>query len=111
MFSASISGIGFVLLGINTSVVLAIIAIFIVAGFGLSRFVLVSNYMQKHIESHNRATVISVVAATRKIMAAITYPVVGLLVEWSLNYFLIILGCALIIFALIPKIKESYLID
>lgn len=110
-FSAFISGLAFICLGINSNVVIAIIAMLIIAGFGLSRFVLVSSYMQKHIESHNRATVVSAASMIRRFGLAIVYPIVGLSVEWSLNYTLIILGIIIVGFSLIPKIKESYLID
>ena len=72
---------------------------------------LVSNYMQKHIESQNRATVTSAASMLERFGLAVIYPFVGLMVEWSLSYTLIIIGAVIVIFSLIPKIKESYLID
>lgn len=110
-FSAFISGIAFVFLGVNVYVIPAILGILVISGFGLSRFVLISNYMQKHINSFNRATVLSTIVMFRKLGMAICYPLVGLLVGWSLSYTLIVLGVITIVFSLIPKTKESYLID
>jgi MFS family permease len=112
-FSAIIPGIGFVLLGLNSLIILAVILMIIITGFGLSRYVLISNYAQKHIESHNRATVLSSVSMLRKFGLAIMYPIAGKMVEWSLNSSLILIGIAIILFSFfsIFKVKESYLID
>lgn len=110
-FSAFISGVAFIFLGINGHVIPAIVAMIVISGFGISRFVLISNYMQKHIDSQNRATVTSAVSMLQRFGLAIIYPLVGLMVEWSLSYALIIIGAVIVIFSLIPKIKESYLID
>ena len=110
-FSAFISGVAFIFLGVNGYVIPAVIAMIIISGFGISRFVLVSNYMQKHIESQNRATVTSAASMLERFGLAVIYPFVGLMVEWSLSYTLIIIGAVIVIFSLIPKIKESYLID
>jgi len=110
-FSALISGIAFVFLGINPYVIPAIVGIIIISAFGISRIVLISNYIQKHVESSNRATVLSTISMLRRFGLAIGYPLVGLMVEWSLNYALIILGTIIIIFSLTSKVKEAYLID
>ncbi len=110
-FSTFISGIAFIYLGINNDVFPAIVAMLIIAGFGLSRFVLISSYMQKHIESHNRATVASAASMLKRFSLAIIYPIIGLSVEWSLNYTLVIIGIIIVGFSLISKIQESYLID
>ena len=110
-FSAFISGVAFIFLGINSYIIPAVIAMMVISGFGLTRFVLISSYMQKHIESHNRATVISCASMLRGFGLAIIYPLAGLMVEWSLSYAFIAIGAAIMIFALIFKSKESYLID
>ncbi len=110
-FSAFTSGIAFIFLGVNIYVVPAVVAMVIISGFGISRFVLVSNYMQKHIESQNRATVTSAASMLERFGLAVIYPVIGLMVDWSLSYTLVIIGTVIVIFSLIPKIKESYLID
>jgi hypothetical protein len=42
---------------------------------------------------------------------ALLYPLIGLMVEWSLNYAVMIVGVAIVAFALISKVKEENLID
>jgi MFS family permease len=110
-FSALFPGLCFILLGINNKIPFAIILISLTGGFGLSRIVLFQSYMNKYIESHNRATVISTISMLRSLISAIMYPLVGLMVEWSLNYSFIIIGTLIIICALVSKIEEEHLID
>lgn len=109
--SALIAGTAFILLGINTYAPVTIILLIILSGFGLSRYVVFQSYINKHIESHNRATVLSAISMVDRFFRALLYPIVGLLVEWSLNYTLMIIGAAIIVFALISRVKEEHLID
>ncbi len=111
LWSAIIFGVAFILLGVNTYVPVTILLLLIAAGFGLSREVLFQNYMNKYIESCNRATVISTVSMVDKFVRALLYPLIGLLVEWSLNCAIIIVGFAVIVFALISRVREEHLID
>ena len=111
LWSALIAGAAFILLGINTWVPLTIVLLLTVAGFGLSRYVLFQNYMNKYIESDIRATVISTVSMIDRVVRAVLCPVVGLLVEWSLKYSLIILGAAIVVSGLISGVEEEHLID
>ena len=111
LFSALLPGICFILLGINTNITLVIIFISLTAGFGISRGVLFRNYMNKYIESHNRATVNSTISMLYGFLTAILYPLVGIMVEWSLNYSFIIIGTLTIICALFSKVEEEHLID
>jgi len=67
--------------------------------------------LNKYIESHNRATVLSSISMMSKLSRAIAYPIIGLLVEQSLTMTLVILGFALIIVSLISKVEEEHLID
>jgi hypothetical protein len=111
LFSALLPGICFILLGISTNITLVIILIALTAAFGLSRGVLFRNYMNKYIESHNRATVNSTISMLYGFLTAILYPLVGIMVEWSLNYSFIIIGTLTIICALFSKVEEEHLID
>ena len=110
-FSALFPAICFILLGINNNNFLAIAIIGLTAGFGLSRNVLFQSYMNKYIESHNRATVISTISMLRSLVCAVMYPLVGLMVDWSLNYSFVIIGTLMIICALFSKVEEEHLID
>ncbi|MBT5023053.1 MFS transporter [Candidatus Woesearchaeota archaeon] len=109
--SALITGIGMIIMGVSKYVPLTIFAILLVSAFGLSRQTLFNNYLNKYIESHNRATVLSSISMMSKLSRAIAYPIIGLLVEQSLTMTLVILGFALIIVSLISKVEEEHLID
>ncbi|MFH2028396.1 MAG: MFS transporter, partial [Nanoarchaeota archaeon] len=111
LLSALISGIAFIILGL-TDIPAIVVALFIViASFGLVRDVLFKSYMNKYIESKNRATVISTVAMLGSFAIGILYPIIGYLVEWSLQYTLIIIGLMIIICAIFSKVKEEHLLD
>ena len=90
---------------------MAVALLLIVAGFGLSRYVLLQNYMNKYIESDIRATVISTVSMIDRLVRALLYPAVGLLIEWSLTLALIVIGAGVIAFASLSRIEEEHLID
>ena len=109
--SALIAGIGFILLGLTANLLFSLILMVLIGGFGISRSVLISNYMNKYIETRNRATVLSTVSMFRSLGLAIAYPLVGLLVEWSLNYTFILIGVAIILVAAISRVEEEHLID
>jgi len=109
--SAVISGAAFILLGLTSHVAIAISLFVLIAGFGLSREVLFISYMNKHIESKNRATVLSTVSMIERLSMGLLYLAVGPLVRWSLTYALIAIGSLIIIFAIISRVEEAHLID
>jgi len=111
MLSAIIAGGCMILLGASTSIVLTIVLILIASGFGLSRHILFDNYMNKHIESENRATVLSLVSMIGRLVMGLLYPIVGLLVEWSLSMALAVIGGLVIVSALVSRVEEVHLLD
>ena len=108
---AFITGILYILLSITRFAPLVITAIILSAGFGLSRGPLFSNYMNKHIPSDKRATVLSTTSMLRTFSIVIVNITAGLLADWSIPNTLMILGIAIIIFSFLSKIKEEHLID
>ena len=110
-FSALITGIMFVIGGLTTFAPIVLFAIIVGGGFGLTRRPLFISYMNKYIPSSKRATVLSTIAMLRRFVLVLINPIVGLSVDWSLNNTLIILGLAAIIFSLVSRVEESYLID
>lgn len=111
VWSAVIAGGAFVLLGINRYAPVSVFLLLIITGFGLSRAVLFQNYMNKHIESSIRATVISTVSMLETLVMAVLYPLAGLLVERSLDRTLIVIGAAVILCALLARTREEHLLD
>ena len=110
LYSAIITGLFLMIAGIAQTKILAIAAIMIAAGFGLSRERAFASYMNHYIESHHRATVLSSIRMIKTIGRSALYPVIALLAEWSLMYTFIILGVAIISIALMSKIEEAHLI-
>lgn len=108
---AVMTGVMFIIGGLTNFLPLVLLSIVLGGGFGLSRTPLFISYMNKHIPSAKRATVLSTVSMLRRFALVVVNPLVGLLVDWSLNYALIILGAAAIAFALLSKVEENHLID
>ncbi len=109
--SALIAGVAFVLLGVFPYAPVTILLLMVIAGFGLSRQVLLDNYMNKHIESSVRATVISAVSMIHTLVMAVLYLVAGLMVEWSLRGTLVAIGAAVIVCGLLARTREEHLVD
>lgn len=101
------TGIGFLLMGLFQSLEIVLVGIILGAGFGLSRRVILSNYMQKHIASGQRATTISTVSMIRMLLLLILNPVVGKAVEWNMNVSLVILGGFAIAWSLFNRLRDS----
>jgi len=70
---------------------------------------ILSDFMNKHIDSKNRATVLSSVSLVERIVVTILYPIIGFLADVSLNYALMFLGVLALIFTFITRIEEGYL--
>ncbi len=109
--SAAITGVMFIIGGLTTSIPIVFLVIIIGGGFGLSRRPLFINYMNKYIPSPERATILSTISMFRRFALVFINPAVGLLVDWSLNYTLIILGAAALIFSFISRVEEEHLVD
>lgn len=108
---AVMTGAMFIIGGLSGFFPLVLLSIIVGGGFGLSRTPLFISYMNKHIPSAKRATVLSTVSMLRQLALVVVSPLVGLLVDWSLNYTLIILGVAALIFSLMSRVEEDHLID
>ncbi len=109
--SASITGVMFIIGGVTTFIPIVLLVIVLGGGFGLSRRPLLVSYMNKYIPSSKRATVLSAISMLRTLALIVVNPMVGLLADWSLNYTLIILGVAAVVFSLISRVEEGHLID
>ena len=110
-FSSLVVGIGFVLLAIVENTYVAIALILAIGGFGLTRKVLFNSYYNKHIESKNRATVISTISMTQRFFQIFFNLLTGVLVAWSLNYTFIFLGALVLAAAIFSRVEEEHLID
>ncbi len=110
-WSALFTGLSFIILSASFNWLIATIFILVAGAFGLTRDRLFSNYMHKHIESDNRATVISGVSMLKTLLQGIIYLLVGLIGAWSINYTFLFVGLAIITLALLSQTEEKHFID
>jgi len=111
IYSAFIVGVLFLGLAFIKNLYVAILCIFLIGAFGMTRKNVFSSYLNKFIESHNRATVLSVVAMAYSLSMAIIDVVLGAVVDWSLTFGLAVVGVAILLFVFFSELKEEHLID
>jgi hypothetical protein len=90
----------FIALGFVHLLVFAIPALFILVGCKIVRVPILNELIHRHVESENRATVISSVSLLERFVTFLLYPVIGQLADLdrSLNYALWLLGGVLFSF-------------
>ena len=109
IWSAVIPGLAYLALPFATSPLVACALFVLIPGFGLSRSVVISNYMNKHIDSAKRATVLSTVGMGRQLMGVIVLPTVGLLTTLSLGWTFAALGVVILLCAWASSVEEAHL--
>jgi len=109
LISALLPGCAYLALGWTTHVVPVLLAIVVAATFGLSRPVLFLSYMNKHIPSEQRATVLSTISMLRTLAAALINPISGWLLDWSMPTALTIFGLTALAVAVITRVEEQHL--
>ncbi len=87
----------------------ALCTILLVTGLRQMRSPLLSDYMNRHIGSKNRATDLSGVSMIERIIIMVMYPVTGLLADYSLSVAFLFLGAATVIFSFIVKVEADSL--
>ncbi|MCC7570482.1 MFS transporter [Candidatus Micrarchaeota archaeon] len=97
--------------GLTTFLPVVLLVIVVGGAFGLTRRTMFASYLNKYIPSDKRATVLSNISMMNRFLLIIANIFVGLLVEWSLNYTLIILGTIAVVFTLVFRIEEKHLIE
>ncbi len=107
IWSAVIPGLAFLGLPFATNPWAACALFVLIPAFGLSRAVVISNYMNKHIDSAKRATVLSTVGMGRQLIGVIVLPAVGLLTKLSLGWTFAALGTAILACAWASSVKEA----
>lgn len=109
LISALVPGLLFVALGYVHVLAFAIPALFLLAGCKMVRVPVLNEFINRHIESENRATVISSVSLLERSITFLLYPVVGLLADVSLDYALQLLGGVCLVFAVVTRITARHL--
>jgi MFS family permease len=105
------SGIGFVIFMISDNLIAIISGIIIAVSFGRPRFQLMLNYLNKHIPSDQRATIISIQSMLNSLIFAVINPIMGVFVDYSMRLVMLILGIIAVVWGIITPTKEEYLKD
>lgn len=66
-----------------------------------------ADYTNRHIESRNRATVISIIYLLESLYLMITRPFIGMLADINLKYACVTMGCIILMAAIILRISED----
>ncbi len=106
-----VCGASFLVLGLTQSLPVVIIAIVLAASFGLPRLAIFSAYLNKHIPSDKRATVLSISSMLRTLAIVVINPISGRLAEKSLSLAMLVLGAGLIALPLLSRVEERHLED
>jgi len=109
LLSALLPGVLFIALGFLRLLAFAIPALFILVGCKMVRAPVLNAFINRHIESENRATVISSVSLLERSVTFLLYPVVGLLADASLDYALWLLGGVCLVFAAATRLSDRHL--
>jgi MFS family permease len=104
-----INGIAYILLGLTTIIPLGIAILLTIIAFGYSRYLIFVDGINTHIESENRATVLSTINMFGSFLRAILYPIVGLLVEVNVFFVYIMTGALILFLTLFTRSKSEYL--
>ena len=104
-----INGVAFILMGFTANIILGIILVIIIVGFGYTRFLHYMNGINKYIESENRATVLSTINMFSSILRAIFNPIVGFLVLWNIHAFFYIIGILILVLTLFSRVRNEHL--
>ncbi len=109
--SAVIPAGAFLAIAFTHSVPVLVAMLLLCCGFGLTRHTLFLSYFNKHIASDVRATVLSTMSMLYLVASGVLYPVMGVMVEWSLPRTFFALGMAILVLTGFSQAEESYLSD
>jgi len=104
-----IPGIGYILMGFIFFAPIIILLILITVGFGLSRYIILLNGINKQLKEDNRATFLSTINMFRMLIRALVFPFIALIMMWDINVLFIVLGIIIILYTFKGKIKEEFL--
>ena len=111
LLSAVLTGIGFIIIAISSTITMALFGMLMAGAFGLTRKPLFHSYLNKYIQSGERATVLSTISMFYSFSAAIINIVLGYFVDLNIGYTLVVIGLFIITLGIISKLEEEHLID
>lgn len=105
--SAIAIGILYLAVGLSQSLIVSLVAIFAITSLRPMRQPLFEHYLNFHIKSRERATVLSSVSLLERLGLVILYPIVGFLADISLQAAFLFLGALTLVFALLLRSSEE----
>ncbi len=109
LFCSVVTSLAFMDLAFVDSKILVALVIVVGFTFSLPRVILFNTYMNKHIPSDKRATVLSVSSMFRTLAIVISNLIVGQLADWNLSHTMMILGVLILLLALLSRIEDEHL--
>ncbi|RJQ27247.1 MFS transporter [Candidatus Parcubacteria bacterium] len=107
--SALIVGILFLLVAVFPNVVTVLLFVVIGGALSVSRSTLISTYMNKHIPSEQRATILSSIGMLSRVTLAITGPLIGFMADHSLRGTIFFVGLLPLAIFLFSPLKQEVL--
>ncbi len=108
--SAVLPGIAYIGLAFAGSPIAVVAAVVLAAAVGLSRPVLFLGYMNEHIPSEQRATVLSTISMLRTLAVAVVNPLAGWVIDWQGGQTaLLVFGVGTLALALFSQVEERHL--
>ncbi len=102
-------GLAFILLGFATNALVGILLLLVIVAFGYPRYLIYVNGINRQIVSENRATVLSTINMFNSLLMALSYPFIGLIVEWNPFIVFIIIGILIMFFTALTRVKNDFL--
>ncbi len=105
--SAVIPAALFAALGLVHHAAFIVPALFVLVGCRMIRIPMLNDLINRHIESENRATVISAVSLVERFVTFTLYPIVGWLMDVSLDRTLLVLAVLCAGFAVLTRLGDQ----
>jgi MFS family permease len=86
-------------------------ALFLLVGCRMLRIPMLNDLINRHVESENRATVISAVSLLERFVTFALYPLVGWLMDVSLDRALYVLAGLCVVFAVATRLGDRHLAE
>ena len=110
LYSALIPSFFLIGVAFVRNIFFVLLAIFLITGLRLFRRPVLEDFMNQHITSENRATVLSGISMIERAGILILYPIVGFLADLSLTYVLVFLGTITLIFSFVTKLETNHFV-
>ncbi len=107
--SAAAPAVLFAALGFIYHAAFIVPALFLLVGCRMIRIPMLNDLINRHIESENRATVVSAVSLVERFVTFALYPVVGWLMDVSLDRALFVLAALCSGFAVLTRLGDHHL--